>query len=279
MKKSIALLLFIFLFSFLTKLNAQGYKVLYEVNAKLGKNRNSIKEDFLLIINRGKSAFVSRNKLISDSIFSKYYKKINNGNPYEIKMDANDSEMISMKKYKNKIPFVIEKDFKNKQLKYQDKGFMSIIQYTQKMPDLKWYIQDSTKNIFHFKVRKATLHYKGRDYTAWYSTDITIPDGPYKFWGLPGLIMEIYDTKKEYTFRLKGIEKSDFYPQKLFMEKSGLIPLVKTTEKNFLKDFYNTYNTNAILGTTAVIGQDRDEYAREKIEKLKGKRDNPIELK
>lgn len=42
---------------------------------------------------------------------------------------------------------------------------------------------------------------------AWFTHEIPISDGPYKFNGLPGLILEISDTENHYNFTLKGVEK------------------------------------------------------------------------
>ncbi len=276
MKKK--LIVFALLLIYFVNSNAQTYKVLYTVKAKLGKTKQPKQENFLLCINNHKSIFVSNNKIISDSIFAKYHNKITSANANEVKMDANAPEMVLVRKHAPKINFIIEKDFTKNKLRYQNNGFMSILQYTQKLPVLAWKLKDSTKTILGYKAQKATLHYKGRDYTAWYTSEIAIPEGPYKFWGLPGLILEIYDSKNEYSFKIMGIEKSNFYPKKVFHEKLVLTSLIKTTEKEYLKTLYKTYNANAVMGTTAVIGEDAVEYARERVEKLKSLRNNPIEL-
>jgi len=271
-------IIFLFLFIFSMSLSAQNLKITYKAEAKLGKTRNSVKENFLLSIQGHKSVFISENKIITDSLFSKYYQKVSKNNSHAIRLDGRSPEMNNIRKYKSKISFIIEKDFEKNQLRFQNKAFMSIIQYTQKLPVLKWQLQDSVKSILGYPVQKAVLHYKGRDYTAWYTPEIPISDGPYKFWGLPGLILEIYDARKDYSFIIKGIEKSGFYPENIFAKSSTLLSLIKTTEKDYLKTFYKTFNANAVMGTTVVIGQDSDEYARERVDKLRKAYNNPIEL-
>lgn len=42
----------------------------------------------------------------------------------------------------------------------------------------------------------------GRDWVAWFTNDIPIQDGPYKFCGLPGLIIKIEDDTKTHKFIL-----------------------------------------------------------------------------
>ncbi len=60
--------------------------------------------------------------------------------------------------------------------------------------------------ILGYKCHKATCHFAGRDYTAWYTPDIPISNGPYKFTGLPGLILSIADTKKQHRFDIYKIK-------------------------------------------------------------------------
>ena len=59
----------------------------------------------------------------------------------------------------------------------------------------------------NFQLQKATAQFGGRSWIAWFSKDIPMPYGPYKFNGLPGLIMELYDTKKDYYFKVIKSEK------------------------------------------------------------------------
>lgn len=67
---------------------------------------------------------------------------------------------------------------------------------------------DSVKNILGYSCRKAFCSYRGRMYEAWYALDISVSGGPWKFSGLPGLIMSVQDTKGHYTFEISGLEKT-----------------------------------------------------------------------
>ncbi|QXP80674.1 MULTISPECIES: GLPGLI family protein [Winogradskyella] len=68
----------------------------------------------------------------------------------------------------------------------------------ENIPQLKWEIHDEEKMLDKYLLKKATLYFRGRNYIAWYSEEYPLPYGPWKFSGLPGLIMEIYDTTKRY---------------------------------------------------------------------------------
>ncbi|SDG79213.1 GLPGLI family protein [Psychroflexus sediminis] len=96
---------------------------------------------------------------------------------------------------------------KKKILYSRDLGFQYVKDTTINIP---WDIQKETKMIGIYKVQKATAHFRGRDYTAWFTSQIPLPYGPWKLVGLPGLILEAYDTNKEIYWYFKNIE----YPTK-----------------------------------------------------------------
>lgn len=58
----------------------------------------------------------------------------------------------------------------------------------------KWDLKDEIKKIGKFNCQKAIIEFRGRVYTAWFTTEIPVPFGPWKFQGLSGLILEVYDN-------------------------------------------------------------------------------------
>ena len=75
-----------------------------------------------------------------------------------------------------------------------------------------WTLKDSTKTLLGYPCQLATCSYHGRDYQAWFTSEIAIDNGPWKFKGLPGLILEVYDTKDHYHFSIEGIERTNIAP-------------------------------------------------------------------
>lgn len=73
-------------------------------------------------------------------------------------------------------------------------------------PTFDWVIGKETKTVQDFKCQSATLDYKGRRYTAWFSDQLPYPVGPWKFGGLPGLILEMYDDKDEVRWTCTKVE-------------------------------------------------------------------------
>ena len=90
------------------------------------------------------------------------------------------------------------------------------VEDTRKM---NWNIKNEQSTIGEWKVQKAELNFAGRKWIAWFSTEIPIQDGPYKFHGLPGLIVKIEDETKSHQFELKGIEKIEKLTENIFNSK------------------------------------------------------------
>jgi GLPGLI family protein len=81
------------------------------------------------------------------------------------------------------------------------------------MPVINWSISSDTASFAGLHCQKATGHFKGRDYTAWFCPDLPFHTGPWKLNGLPGLIVEAYDVHKEVVFKFDGLEEVTFTPK------------------------------------------------------------------
>lgn len=84
--------------------------------------------------------------------------------------------------------------------------FRGNIYIAEKRPIIDWKLQSETKKIGNFEAHKAIGKFRGRLYTAWYTMDIPLPYGPWKLQGLPGIILEAYDQKKEMYLYFKSLE-------------------------------------------------------------------------
>lgn len=146
-----------------------------------------------------------------------------------------------------------------------------------------WQINDSTKTFRDYPVQKATTSFAGRDYVAWFTTEIPIPDGPYLFHGLPGLIVELYDNRQDYHFSLKSIKKLEKF-------KIWLPPEAKSISKAKFKKLKNKAMKNDRFDQTEIGGmtittvdENGDPLSSAKIRRSNKKRrereNNHIELK
>ena len=82
--------------------------------------------------------------------------------------------------------------------------------YTEPWPSMQWTLESEKQTICGYQCQRATCHWRGRDYVAWFTSAIPMKSGPWKFGGLPGLIMKIYDTKHLYTWETVSVENGSF---------------------------------------------------------------------
>ena len=109
------------------------------------------------------------------------------------------SKTIKMPKFSFKI-YKIYPDMKEQ---YVDRISKNLFAYEETIK-FDWKILSDKEKIGEYNTQKATTEFGGRKWTAWFSTDIPFQDGPYKFYGLPGLIVKIEDEGKNYSWLLSG---------------------------------------------------------------------------
>lgn len=95
--------------------------------------------------------------------------------------------------------------FNNQDLYFRDNYYDEILLVKEAEQQQNWILLDEKKLISGFPVNKATTLFRGRQYTAWYTPDIPLPYGPWKFNGLPGLILEVYDEENIFYLAAKKI--------------------------------------------------------------------------
>lgn len=78
--------------------------------------------------------------------------------------------------------------------------------YDEPLDLIDWKMSLGTKEILGYPCFKAECDFRGRHWTAWYTMLIPVKDGPWKFCGLPGLILQLEESRGHYAFRCIGIE-------------------------------------------------------------------------
>ena len=116
-------------------------------------------------------------------------------------------------------------------------------QYTERLPTQNWQLYDETRTIMGYLCQKATTRFRGRDFVAWFAPEIPISNGPWKFGGLPGLILKVYDTDKHFVFEAIKIERHrDPFPMKMFDPNRYRIT-DRTTLRQLDKDIHRDFFT------------------------------------
>lgn len=99
-------------------------------------------------------------------------------------------------------------DHKNGELTYYTGFSFNRYMYTEPIPEFEWELQDGSDVIAGYECAKATTTWRGRDWTAWYC-DVPVDTGPWKFHGLPGLILMVVDSTGEQCFEAIEISNEE----------------------------------------------------------------------
>lgn len=95
------------------------------------------------------------------------------------------------------------------ELKYR-LSIASFLTYSDSIPDIEWeFLSGDSVSILGYECGKATAEFAGRRYTAWFTPEIPLPFGPYKFGDLPGLILKIEDSERQFIWEAIGIERTN----------------------------------------------------------------------
>lgn len=116
--------------------------------------------------------------------------------------------------------YITNYDFKNEKIEENRILSDGTILYANWNNEIDWEITEEEGYIGKYKVRKAITDsfesdpnhpfYAGKA-IAWFCTDIPIPSGPARYYGLPGLILKLEYENDGGTYILKTIEGGDNY--------------------------------------------------------------------
>lgn len=116
--------------------------------------------------------------------------------------------------------------------------------YSFKTTDkINWTISNETKKTENYTLQKATTQFGGRNWTAWFCKDILFNEGPFKLRGLPGLIFELSDDKRNFIYNLiKSQELPGVFATEDFLESNfgnKAIPINEKQKHKLIMEFYN----------------------------------------
>ena len=113
--------------------------------------------------------------------------------------------------------------------------------HKEEYPLQQWEISSDTLSVCGYLCQRALCRFRGRDFVAWFTPDIPVNNGPWKFGGLPGLILKISDKDKIYVFECIGIEhfkipiKKNDYSKYKIVERRKLLELQQKINENYPK--------------------------------------------
>ena len=144
-----------------------------------------------------------------------------------------------------KIRTVVSKDLKNEEIEVHDKMAPNVPEvYMYAESDvLDWELTEDTLHIGEAVCSGARVSFGGREWQAWFNPEVPVTDGPYKFYGLPGLIFRVEDTTGSWRFSLVELEKEEgSFPYNGADKKH-----IKITKKEFNKNKRYLYDNRIMM--------------------------------
>ncbi len=142
--------------------------------------------------------YANYRRLLSDSIMAEELKR-----PELSAVEIVNNSLKRMKKAGDNT--VIVKNYQEGQYTTQRQIILNRYVYTENKPVFDWKVTSDTLTVLGYPCKKAVCLFRGRRYTAWFAPDIPLMEGPWKFNGLPGLIMKVEDADKDYSFEATAL--------------------------------------------------------------------------
>ena len=235
------------------------FEVFYE--SSISKDKNKIvkgETPLILQISKNFTKFVDFNTIKKDSLSEVF--------SHQETIGAKEMNLLSS--YRIQFSKNILKNLKSNTVYVQDR-YSKVYQYEEVLPPLNWELKPETKELLGYICRQAKLRFRGRNYTAWYTTEIPFFSGPYLFGGLPGLILQISDDEGEYAFTAIAIQKKK---SAIYWRNEDNI--VNISREDFRKLQRNYFENPGFF----IQGKAYDQSGNAIVPKLPSKPYNPIEL-
>jgi len=100
-------------------------------------------------------------------------------------------------------------------------NMINAFSYEDTLNDMDWEITSDTMTCLNYLCQKATGDFRGRHYEAWFAPDIPVNDGPWKFSGLPGLILYAKDSENKYILKAVALDNTQTplqFPKRDYMK-------------------------------------------------------------
>jgi GLPGLI family protein len=249
------------------------YRLSYQPDSTNPAKRSEI---LYLLVGKTLSKFQSRGEQAFDSLLTVYA-----GVPVsQAEGSISTSQLIALAR--SHFHFTIYKMVASQQVYQYDR--ISSMRYCYEEPagSLTWTISPDSATVAGYACQRATANYGGRQWDAWFTREVPVSDGPYKFYGLPGFIVKVADTRQHYVFELAKLVKPTT-ERLITMPKKTPITTDRATFRRALAD-YNAdpagYQAGAdgVTIVTSTSGATPDQL-RERAREVARKRNNALELR
>lgn len=229
-----------------TRINIEkaNFRITYRHIATPDTARPEQKKENIMYLEIGNniSKYIDQQQAMADSIYAIYASKEGDVE----KVSKNVRSLL-----RGSLSEIVLKNYPEGKITVYDRIPFNTYVYEEKLVTPNWQLQNGSLAVCGYACKKATTTFRGRNYTAWYTSEIPISNGPWKFTGLPGLILKVEDDKGHYTMECVGIEKrnnnNDIY---ISVSKRE----IKTTKQKFMAGLAEYYkNPRAHIANTGMI--------------------------
>lgn len=245
-------------------LDSSYINITYQMKFKSNPaNPQQISEDVMsLQIGRNHSKFFSLNMHYNDSVCTEISKR-------ELNLPVNEASWQGYEVFKNLKTNVFTV---TNRVPYSS----VVYKYEESQPTMSWKLHPETDSVFNYKCQKATVNLFGRNYIAWYTIDIPARANLWKFDGLPGLILKVYDENEEYVWECIGLNQ---HPEAIKMYDWGYKDISKEKWQEFETSMYKNAGQFIKNSGQRVIVMDNSEKGFHAVPQDWQANYNPIEKK
>lgn len=192
-------------------------KVYYLFSQKRkGEDEKAFRNDTMTLhVGPQMSFYFDETKVKKDSLASLFMNNLNPNTLRSVNVLKNTGEDIVIPGQRSDVNYLdgtTEKLYKNRR-----SGEMTLIndyssalyRCSDPIGPFNWTITSDTATIFGYSCQKAETAFRGRDYEVWFAPEIPLNDGPWKFFGLPGLIMRVCNRENKIAFDCIGLQYLD----------------------------------------------------------------------
>jgi GLPGLI family protein len=122
----------------------------------------------------------------------------------EREIDSDGTIKVEMKLTEDGDSFVYT-DFRNNLIINKQRFFKEDFLIEDVIPEFDWKITGKEKDIANYVAYEATTNFRGRSYSAWFAPDLSLNGGPWKFSGLPGVILEVNDHNNNFSWNCSAV--------------------------------------------------------------------------
>ena len=186
-----------------------SYRMLYQQRPE---NEHPMEDLLLLEVGRNMTKFYSYKTWQTDSL---------------VRATPPEQVMANLGSFHGGVQDVLFRDQSAGRLTHTDQIGMDHLLYTEPLPDCGWELADGERTILGYVCRRAACTFRGRSYEAWYAPEIAVSCGPWKFGGLPGLILAIRDDAGVLDLEATGVEQR--------------VEPIRMTDRNYMKTSRKKY--------------------------------------